>query len=78
MAYLGFACIEVYAYNVWQKLESERIYLLVVWFLIQVASSLVIQIVINAIGALYTDVHVLRSERGHVTNSQAKNVFVLS
>ena len=53
-------------------------YLLLVWFLVQVASSLVLQMVINAIGALHTDVQVLRSERGYVTKSQAKNVFVLS
>ena len=44
----------------------------------QLASSLALQIVINAVGSLHTDVEVLRSERGSITNSQAKNVFVLN
>ena len=78
LAYLSFAGIEMYSFEDSTKLEKERVYMLLVWFLVQVASSLALQIVINAIGSLYTDVYVLRSERGHITKSQAKNVFVLN
>ena len=78
MTYLCLAGIEIAAGNDSEKLGTGRVSNLIVWFLVQLASSLALQIVINAVGSLYTDVEVLRSERGSITDSQAKNVFVLN
>ena len=55
-----------------------QISLLVAWLLVTVGATLVIQMVINAIGSLFTEIDMLRAERIQSTKSLAKNVFALN
>ena len=51
--------------------------MLLVWFFAQITGTMVIQMIINAVGSLYTEVHGLQIERSQFAKSLAKNVFAL-
>lgn len=55
-----------------------HITVVVAWLIINVAATLVTQMVINAIGSLFNEIHMMKNERIQSTKSLAKNVLVLS
>ena len=58
-------------------MEVERYSVLIVWFLVQLSGTMVIQMIINAIGSLSAEVFGLNAEWSKFTKSLAKNVFAL-
>ena len=73
LAYVTFAVIEAIIFDAC----TDCLFTMAVWFLIQFASTFLVQIIINAIGEVYCDVQMLVSERDKFTKSLAKNVIVL-
>ena len=56
---------------------TERFFVILVWLFVQLSGTMVIQMIVNAIGSLFAEVHELKAERSKFTKSLAKNVFAL-
>ena len=52
-------------------MEVERYSVLIVWFLVQLSGTMVIQMIINAIGSLSAEVFGLKAEWSKFTKSLA-------
>ena len=77
VANINYAYLETLLHGAGDGLELHRYTLLIVWCVVQIAGASAVHIVINAIGSLHSEVHVLKTERCKFAKTLAKNVLVL-
>ena len=77
VANINYAFLETLLHGAVNGLELHRYSLLIVWCIVQIAGAIAVHTMINAIGSLYSEVHVLKTERCKFAQTLAKNVLVL-